>query len=60
MKVVLRVFKPDIDMVSKPNLEINQWAKYLFNDPLNINTNKPSYNFSCKAYGTQTTLPKDI
>ena len=53
------VSKPGLDTDYKPNIDITQCANDLFNDPLNLNTNTPSYNFSCKDYGTHTTLPKD-
>ena len=59
MRVVIRFYKPDLDTVSKPCIDICQCATYLFNDPLNLNTNPPSSYFSCKEYGTDTTLPKD-
>ena len=54
-----KVSKPDLDTASKPNLDITQCAKYLFNDPLNLNLSTPSSNFACKYYVTHTTLPKD-
>ena len=52
------VSKPVIYMASKPNLDITQFAKYLFNDPLNLNPNTPSSNFAFKYYGIHKTLPK--
>ena len=52
------VYKPDFDMASKPNIDITQFNKYIFDDPLNININTPSSNFACQAYSTPTTLPK--
>ena len=54
-----KISKPDIYTVSKLNIDITQCAKYIFNDPLNLNTNTPSYNFTCKDYGTHTTPPKN-
>ena len=54
-----KVSKPDLDTASKPNLDITQCAKYLFNDPLNLNLSTPSSNFVCKYYGTPITPPKD-
>ena len=49
----------DTDTASKPNLDITQCSKYLYNDPLNTNPNTPSSNFLCKYYGTPTKIPKD-
>ena len=52
MKVIIpdegsnNVSKPGIDTASKPNLDITQFAKYLFNDPLNLNPNTPSSKFA--------------
>ena len=57
--IINKVYNPDIDMSSKPNIEITQCAKYLFNETLNLSTNTPSSNFSCTDYVTHTTLPKD-
>ena len=54
-----KISKPDIYTVSKLNIDITQCAKYIFNDPLNLNTNTPSSYFTCKDYGTKKTLPKD-
>ena len=53
-----KVSNTDIDMDSKPNISITQYAKYLFNETLNPNTNTPSSNFSHKDYGTPATLTK--
>ena len=41
----------------KPNIDITQCTKWIFNDPFNLNINTPSSNFLCKEYGTPTTLP---
>ena len=57
---IYKVFKPDIDTASKPNLNITKCANYLFTYPLNVNTNTPSYNFAYKYYGTHKTQPMDI
>ena len=54
-----KVFKPDLDMASKPYLDIIKCNKYLFNDPFNININTPSSDFKFKYYGTPINLPKD-
>ena len=43
-----KVSKPNLDTDSKPDLDITQCTNYLFNDPLNLNINTPSYNFSYK------------
>ena len=37
--------KPGLDTTFKPNLDITQFAKYIFNDPLNLNPNTASSNF---------------
>ena len=49
---------PDLYMASKTDIEINQWAKYLLNEPLNPNLNTASSNFAWKDYGIPETLPK--
>ena len=45
-----KVSKTDLDMDSKPNPDMNQCSKYLFNDKLNLNRNTPSYHFACRDY----------
>ena len=55
----IKAYKPELNMTSKPNLDITQCAKHILNEPLNINIDTPSSNFSRKDYGTPTTLPKD-
>ena len=59
MGVINNFYNSDLDTDSKPDLDITRCAKYLINDPLNINPNTPSSNFACKDYGTHRTLPKD-
>ena len=34
-----KISKPDPDTASKPNLDITNYDKYLFNEPLNLNSN---------------------
>ena len=40
-------------------MDTTKCAKYLFNDPLNINLKPPSSTFPLKDYGTTQTLPKN-
>ena len=53
------VSKPYLNTASKTDIDITQYDKYLLNELLNPNINSPSSNFSCKDYGTLTTLTKD-
>ena len=43
-----KVYNPDLGTSFKNNLDITQCAKYLLDDPLNINHNTPSSNVECK------------
>ena len=43
-------------MAYKYDLDITQCAKYLFNDPLNLNLKPPSSNFARKDFDTPRTL----
>ena len=51
--------RTDLDTSSKPDLDITQCARYLFNEPLHLNINTQSYNLVCKYYVTPTIIPKD-
>ena len=53
------VSKPVFDTASKPDLVITQCAKYLLNDPLNLNINNPGSCIACKYYVKHTALSKD-
>ena len=53
-----KAYKHDIYMDYKPYLFITQFAKYLFNNPFNLNLNTPSSNLSCKGHVKSTTLPQ--
>ena len=41
----IKAYKPELNMTSKPNLDITQCAKYILNNPLNFILNSPSYDF---------------
>ena len=44
-----KVSNTDSNTASKHNLETTQFAKYIFNDSLNLNTNTPSSIFCAKT-----------
>ena len=47
-KRIKKVSKPGLETASKPNFDKIHYAKFLVNEPLDININTLSYNFSCK------------
>ena len=54
-----KVSNPDLDTASKPDIDITKCTQYIYNNPLNLNLNTSSSNFSFRDYGTPTTPPKD-
>ena len=53
-----KVYKSDIDMAYKPDIDINQCYEYQFNDPFNLNVYPPSYNFIYKYDVIPRNVPK--